>query len=300
MDADPDWLDTTEYPFDPNYFETDAGRMHYIDEGNEDDPPVVFLHGNPTWSFMYRDFVKGLRDDYRCVAPDYIGFGLSDKPADWSYLPEGHSAHVEALVEELGLEGVTLVTHDYGGPIGTRYAVENPDNVAALAPMNTFAWPVDDRLEARIFSATVGGPVGRLLVDNFNFFATGVMRMGFGSRPWIPATRSELPRDLHRQYTAPLSKNSERKGTWVFPHELTGSSDWFAGIWDRIDTLSEKPGFVAWGTNDPAFSVSDADRWLSALGETEYVEYEASHYVPEQKGKEIAPRLKRFLDERMG
>jgi len=295
----PGWLDTDEYPFGSNRFETADGVMHYVDEGDEDAPPVLFLHGNPTWSFMYRAFVRELSDDYRCVAPDYLGFGLSDKPRDWSYLPSDHSRHVEGLVDELGLEDVTLVMHDYGGPIGTRYAVDNPGNVAAIAPMNTFAWPVEDRLRARIFSATVGGRVGRVLIDRANLFATGVMRMGFGDRPWIPAGRDELPEELHRQYLMPLAKPAERKGTWVFPRELTGSTDWFADIWGRADVLSGKPGFVAWGVNDPAFSEADADRWLSALGDTEYRGYEASHYIPEQRGAEIAPVLNDFLEDRV-
>lgn len=299
MDTNPNWLDRNEYPFDSNYFETDAGRMHYLDEGDREDPPIVMLHGNPTWSFMYREFVKELSGNYRCVVPDYIGFGLSEKPPGWSYLPEEHSAHVESLIDELGLEDVTLVMHDYGGPIGTRYAVENPENIAALAPMNTFCWRVDERLEARIFSATVGGRVGKVLVDRLNFFATGVMRMGFGDRPWIPATRKQLPRGLHRQYTSPLSEPSERKGTWVFPHELRASSDWFGEIWSRSGELEDVPGFVAWGSNDPAFSERGAERWLSMLGETEYISYDASHYIPEQKGKDIAPLLGRFLDRKV-
>jgi len=290
-----EWLDTDEYPFDGDGFETDDGEMHYLDEGDEDAPPVVMLHGNPTWSFMYRDFVKELRDDYRCVVPDYLGFGLSDKPSDWTYLPRDHADKVSSLIEHLGLRDVTLVMHDYGGPIGTRYAVENPENVAALAPMNTFAWRLDDRLRARAFSATVGGPVGRALIDETNLFATGVMRLGFGDRRWLPAGRDELPRRLHRQYTTPLAKPSDRKGTWTFPRELTRSSGWFEDTWRRSDALADTPGFVAWGTKDPAFGTEDARRWVDALGETRYLRYEASHYLPEQRGEDIAPRLRRFL-----
>jgi haloalkane dehalogenase len=294
-----EWLDRTEYPFDGEYFETGAGEMHYLDEGDDDAPPVLMLHGNPTWSFMYRDFVKELREDYRCVVPDYLGFGLSEKPEGWTYLPEDHSENVEALIEYLGLEDVTLVMHDYGGPIGTRYAVDNPGNVAAVAPMNTFAWRVDDAVRARIFSATVGGDVGRALIDETNLFARGIMRLGFGDRRWLPAGRDQLPRDLHRQYTIPLSKPSERTGTWTFPGELTGSSDWFEQIWNRRDVLSDTPGFVAWGTKDPAFGTEDSRRWLNTLGETRYLRYDAGHYLPEARGDEIAPRLKAFLDTKI-
>jgi haloalkane dehalogenase len=114
--SDTSWIDRNEYPFASHYFETPAGKLHYVDEGKGQ--PVVMLHGNPTWSFLYRNLIKQLSPHYRCIAPDHIGFGLSDKPVDWSYLPEEHAKNLAALIEHLGLKDITLVVGDWGGPIG--------------------------------------------------------------------------------------------------------------------------------------------------------------------------------------
>lgn len=112
--ARPDWLNQTEYPFAAHYFDTPQGKMHYVDEG--DGEPTVLLHGNPGWSFKYREIIKAMSPTHRCIAPDYLGFGLSDKPADWDYLPVNHNQHVEALLDSLNLNDITFVFNDWGGP----------------------------------------------------------------------------------------------------------------------------------------------------------------------------------------
>jgi haloalkane dehalogenase len=134
------WLDKKEFPFRSNFINLDMGRMHYVDEG--DGEPIVMCHGNPTWSFLYRHLVKGLSPHYRCVAIDYIGFGLSDKPLTWSYLPHEQARNVETLIDRLGLKDITLVVQDWGGPIGLSYALRHPDNVKRLVIMNTWLWSV--------------------------------------------------------------------------------------------------------------------------------------------------------------
>lgn len=132
-----DWIDRNDYPFAPHYFQTAAGKLHYIDEG--DGQPIVMIHGNPAWSFIYRNLIKQFSSGYRCIAPDHPGFGLSDKPAGWSYLPEEHAKNLAALIAHLGLKNVTLVMQDWGGPIGINYAVAHPENVARIIAMNTWA-----------------------------------------------------------------------------------------------------------------------------------------------------------------
>jgi haloalkane dehalogenase len=113
-----EWLDRGEYPFRSRYVKTQYGDIHYVDEGAG--KVVLFVHGNPTWSFMYRHLIQGLSEHYRCVAPDHIGFGLSDKPRDAAYLPQFHAENLTAFIETLGLKDITLVIHDWGGPIGMR------------------------------------------------------------------------------------------------------------------------------------------------------------------------------------
>ena len=114
--SEADWIDRDEYPFESHYIQVPAGRMHYVDEGSGQ--PVVMVHGNPTWSFLYRKVIKRLQPEYRCIAMDHLGFGLSDKPKDWSYLPAEHSTNLATLIEGLGLKNITLVVQDWGGPIG--------------------------------------------------------------------------------------------------------------------------------------------------------------------------------------
>ena len=117
--------------------------LHYIDEGRGD--PVVMVHGTPTWSFLYRHVVKGLSKNYRCIAPDHIGFGLSDKPQGWSYTIEAQAKNLQVLLDSLDLEDITLVVHDFGGPIGLSYAIENPEKVSRLVIMNTWLWSLKKR-----------------------------------------------------------------------------------------------------------------------------------------------------------
>jgi haloalkane dehalogenase len=132
----PDWLNRNDYPFTSRYFDAPAGRMHYLDEGSGD--PILFVHGNPVWSFVYRHLIKSLCGSYRCIAPDHLGFGLSDKPAHWSYLPEEHAKNLELLLESLNLERITLVINDWGGPIGISYAIRHPERVRNLVITNSW------------------------------------------------------------------------------------------------------------------------------------------------------------------
>lgn len=120
------WIDREEYPFKSNFLQLEMGKMHYIDEGRG--PPIVMVHGNPTWSFLYRHLVKGLSKKYRCIAIDHIGFGLSDKPMEWSYLPEEHAKNLNVLIEKLDLKDITLIVQDWGGPIGLSYAISKHAN----------------------------------------------------------------------------------------------------------------------------------------------------------------------------
>ena len=134
------WLDRAAYPFAHRALAVDGGRMHYVDEGEGE--PIVFAHGTPTWSFLYRDLIRDLRRGYRCIAPDHIGFGLSDKPAGWGYRFADHRRNLAALIDHLGLKRFTLVAHDIGGPIGLGYALTQPGRVARLLLMNSFLWPL--------------------------------------------------------------------------------------------------------------------------------------------------------------
>ena len=138
----PAWLDRAAYPFTPHWADLPSGRMHYVDEGRGD--TLLFVHGTPTWSFEFRHLIKALSRRYRCVAPDHLGFGLSDRPADAAYTPEAHALASQRSSRTSGSTGVTLVVHDYGGPIGLPLALAADTRVARLILLNTWMWPFDD------------------------------------------------------------------------------------------------------------------------------------------------------------
>ena len=143
----------TIYPFQSKWFDSTAGRVHYIDEGSG--RPILFLHGNPTWSFLYRGIITRLRDEFRCIAVDYPGFGLSDRPADYGYTAAEHAEVVTALVDQLGLEDLIVMGQDWGGPIGMSVALSKPERVTGLVFGNTWFWPTD-RLMSSVFSVVIG------------------------------------------------------------------------------------------------------------------------------------------------
>lgn len=260
--------------------------MHYVDEGAG--PPVVLFHGNPTWSFLYRHVIQHLAPRYRCIAPDYLGFGLSDKPAGFSYRPEDHARHVHALLDGLGLEGATLVVQDWGGPIGLSYAVERPERVRRLVIMNTWMWAVDDDPRFALFSRILGNPLARLLIEQFNLFARVIMPMAY-------ADRARLTPAIHRQYLAPLATPADRTGSAVFPRAILGSTAWLADLWRRRDCLAGKDALIVWGVKDPAFRKPELERWMGLLPEAEVHRQPAGHYVQEELGPELGTLVEAFL-----
>ena len=285
----PEWLDRGMYPFDSNYVDLDAGRLHYVDEG--EGKPLVMLHGNPTWSFVYRHLIEGLSDEYRCIAPDYLGFGLSEKPRGWSYRPRDHARVVEQFLDGLDLTDATLFLQDWGGPIGMEYATTHTAAVDSFVVMNTAAWPMDYRRSVRAFAGVAGGPVGRYLARQHNAVVEYLMPLAFGDR-------SRLTPAVHDHYRKPLAEPDDREGTWVFPRELIGSTDWLADIWDRRETVAGDPALLCWGMQGPLFGTRSLGRWQALFPNARTVSFpEAGHFVQEERGAEMVTEVRRFLGE---
>ncbi|MEW6645895.1 MAG: alpha/beta fold hydrolase [Pseudomonadota bacterium] len=283
----PEWLDRNAYPFEPHYFQTAAGRMHYVDVGSGE--PIVFLHGNPAWSFLYRKQISRFSAGYRCIAPDLIGFGFSDKPRDWEYLPEQHAANIAALIDHLGLDRITLVVNDWGGPIGMSYAVNHPEKVQRLVVLNTWAWPVDDDFHYTSFSALMGGPLGRFLIRRFNFFVNSFMRVAFGDK-------RRLEKAAHAHYRHALPTPDARKGCCVFPGQIIGSTKWLAALWSRIGLLKETSTLFVWGMKDIAFREKELQRWQAALPNSHTVRLPGvGHFVAEEAPEALAEAMEAFL-----
>ena len=275
------------YDFEPHYREQDGLRMHYLDEGSG--PPVLLLHGEPTWSYLYRKIVPELTPAARAIAPDYFGFGRSDKPLrveDYSY--DLHSASIAGLVEELDLRDVTVVVQDWGGPIGLRLAVEHPDRVARLVIMNT----------------GIGG--GRPPSDEWLRFRDFVQRVGTDLIPGKLVRIScvqEMPDEVEEAYSAPWPVPESKAGVLAFPGLVPISPehpDTPAHLRVR-EALSrwEKPVLVLFSDSDPIFSPRVAERIAAHIPgalEPEIVAG-AGHFLQEDQGEQIGARIRRFVAE---
>jgi haloalkane dehalogenase len=282
----PAWLDTRAYPFDSRAVELDGLRVHYVDEGTG--PTVLFVHGLPTWSFLWRHLIAGLRDRHRCVALDLPGFGLSDKPAGDAYRPEDQARRLAAFADALRLKDFALVVHDFGGPIGLSLALERPDSVSRLVLFNTWMWSLaDDRQYARV-GRVLSSTLGRVLYERVGFSVNVV---------WRHAVRDpSYTRAVHRQYAAPLAEPAARHATWIYARELLGSSAWYETLWARRARLARIPALLVWGARDPAFGKL-LPRWRSVFERAEVLELaDAGHAPQETRAGEIVPVVLRFLD----
>ena len=285
-DATPDWLDRGAYPFEPYTFETADGRMHYVDEG--EGPPVVLVHGTPTWSFLWRGLIRALAPDHRVIAPDHLGFGLSDKPPGAPYRPEDHARRLASLIDGLGLHDVALVVHDFGGPIGLSYAVERPENVQALVVYNTWMWSkAGDPATVRA-SRLLGGPLGRWLYTRLNLSPRVLL-------PAVYADKATLTAEIHRHYMRPFPDAASRHAPATLARELVASSTWYDSLWARRGVLAEMPALIVWGERDPTFGSDDLRRWREALPQAWVRTYPDAGHVVQEEAPESAVTVADFL-----
>lgn len=281
------WLDRTEYPFEHHFINLNAGRMHYVDEGSGD--PILMVHGTPSWSFLYRHLIKALRDKYRVIAPDHLGFGLSDKPADWSYCPEDQARNLRVFIERLGLKNIALMVHDFGGPIGLSYALDQPDNVRRLVIFNTWMWSLKGERSVEMAGRLLGGAVGRSLYQRFAFSVNMLL-------PKLYGDRSKLTPAIHDHYRRPMDDPQARTATWVYARELLQSSGWYEELWSRRDRLSHISALLIWGMKDAAFGPAYLKRWQTVFPNAQTLIYpDAGHFVQEEVRDAPVPALRAFL-----
>ena len=267
-------------------FRTPAGPLAYTDLG--DGPPIVFLHGNPTSARLYRHLLRDLAADYRCIAPDYLGFGRSAAPTDFSYRPPAHAVLVERLLRSLDLSNLTLVLHDWGGPIGLAYALRHPDTVRRLVLMNTWAWPLTHRPLLQAASRLLATPLGRLAVEHGNAFARVLMPM---------TTGADGPHEWIADYTAALDTPPRRHACWAFARALRPEANWLRALWTRRHPLQDCPALLCWGMADPAFGTERClRRWRATLPTATVRRYPSvGHYVPEERGPALVDAVRQFL-----
>ena len=244
-------VDPAEYPFQSRWYQRGGSAMHYIDEG--EGIPVVMCHGNPTWSYIYRNIIKALSPNFRCIAYDLPGFGFSEHPAGYGYTPQEHAEWVEALLfEHLKLEKFILVVQDWGGPIGLSIATRFPERILGLVISTTFAWA--PRPLFRIFSTMFGSALGRYLILQHNFFAARLVPMLL--------TRKAATATTLKAYTDPFPTPASRRGTAVFPRQIIAATPWLEAIRARLRTLAGKPVEFVFGLKDIGTLPGDMARWL--------------------------------------
>lgn len=264
------------------------GRMHYVEAGAG--PTVLFVHGTPTNSYEYRHLMAALSPTHRCIAPDHLGFGKSDRPPGFPYTPEAHAEALREFVEALGLDRFTLVVHDFGGPIGLPLALDGGSRVDRLVLMNTWAWPIDDDPRMARGARLIGGGVGRFLYRHANASLRLIMPSAYGDK-------RKLTREIHRRY---LDVFRDREARVLVLHALArallGSSGHYRSLLERIGALTQRPVLIVWGMKDSAFPPYQLERWRSLLPDATIVRIEgAGHWPHEEEPEQVVAALQRFL-----
>jgi haloalkane dehalogenase len=281
------------YPFANHWLDFDGIRLHYVDEGRGD--PVVMLHGNPTWSFYYRDLIRDLRSDYRVIAPDHVGMGLSDKPNDsrYEYSLRRRVDDLETLLERLGVtERVTLVLHDWGGMIGMAWASRHPDRVRRLVILNTAAFRLPPTKRLPLSLRLCRSPLGPLLVRGLNLFCRGGLRY-CAMRP--------LPPEVRSAYLAPYDSWANRIAVLRFVQDIPlrpGQRGYeiVSEVQDGLYRFRDRPMLLCWGRHDFVFDDHFLAEWRRRFPEAEtHVFEDAGHYVLEDAGERIVPLVRDFL-----
>ena len=285
----PTWVDPNLLPFESHFADIDGATVHYLDEG--DGPVLLMLHGNPTWSFLYRHLIAGLKDQFRCIALDYPGFGLSTAPNGYGFTAAEHARVVERFVTSLGLEGITPIVQDWGGPIGFSVAVRNPERFRAFVIGNTWAWPVQGNRRFELFSKLLGSQlVGGFLVKNLNVFHRVFLTAGMN--------RKKPTAQERRMYDMPHPDTASRQAVHVMPREILSARPLLEEIQRGIARVADRPALIVWGNRDQAFRKPELVRWQRTFPNHRTVILEgAGHYIQDDAPEEIVAAIKESWPE---
>ncbi len=280
--------------FTPRFFTRDGLSMHYLDEGQGE--PVVMVHGNPSWCWLYRDLVATLKANYRCLVPDHIGMGLSDRPADnvYTYTLDSRVADFSAWMDKVLPTGpVNLIMHDWGGAIASAWATRNPDRVKRLVVFNTAAFPMPaGKGLPKALDLARNSRLGAFLVERLNAFAVG--------SAWT-STRKRLTKAERDAFVAPYDTPNARRATLRFVQDIPLSAA--DPAWATIDStgkklalLADKPMLILWGLKDFVFDRDYFNEWCRRFPKAEAIGFsDAGHYVIEDAKDTILPKVAAFL-----
>lgn len=279
------------YPFEPKSLTTAGGaRLSYLDEGPRSDEAVLMLHGNPTWSFFYRDVVRSLSPDMRCIVPDHVGMGLSEKPENYDYSLGTRIADIEALVASLGLKRIHLIVHDWGGAIGFGFATRHPEMIGRIVILNTAAF-FSKHIPKRIVLCRAGF-LGKWLVRGLNGFA--------GPASWMSTLRPLAP-EVKRGFLFPYDSWANRVAVHRFVQDIPMSTCHATrlvldGIEAKLPLLADREKIILWGGKDFCFNDHFLKRWREIYPQAPVQRYaDAGHYVLEDAGDDARPRIRDFI-----
>jgi haloalkane dehalogenase len=287
---------TNLYPFNGRFLDRGGIRLHYLDEG--DGPAVVMLHGNPSWSFYYRNLVLALRRRHRCIVPDHIGCGLSDKPSteQYDYSLKSRIADLDALLERLGVKECSLIVHDWGGMIGMAWAVRNVQRVRRLVVLNTAAFhiPKSKRLPLALWLGR-NSRLGTWLIRGLNLFCRRAASIGVQREP--------MPADVRAEYLRPYDNWQNRIAISKFVQTIPlkpGDPGYeiVTEVEQGLPNLQAVPMLIAWGLRDFVFDHHFLAEWEQRFPDAEVMRFEdCGHYILEDAAKEVIPRICNFLKE---
>lgn len=240
----PAWVDDELFPFESRFVELDGSVVHYVDEGTG--PTLLMLHGNPVWSFVYREVIARLRDRFRCVALDFPGFGLSTGAPGYRYRAQDHADLLVRFVDRLDLAELTLVGHNWGGPLGLYAAQRRPERFTRLVLSNTWCWPLNGDLGSELFSRGMGNPVGRALMRRFNPLVDRFI-------PFVHHRRKPTAAEM-AHYREATATPDRRHAAAVLPGELVGARAFFDTLVAGMEPVAPLPTLILWATEDPIFT----------------------------------------------
>ena len=277
----PEWLDRSLFPFTSRFAEIDGNTVHYVDEGSG--PVLLLLHGNPTWSFLYRHIVRKLSPHFRCIALDYPGFGLSIPRPSYKFLPREHSDVLEKFVDRLDLRDLRLMVQDWGGPIGLGFAGRRPELIHSLVLGNTFAWPAHRSKGMGAFSRVVGSSPARFLITRYNMLARWLIPAGINRK----LAEQELA-----AYMGPFPTPASRLPMWIFAHQILASAEYLAEVETGLSVLREKRALIVWGEADGAFRTPDRLRLVEHFPNHRLcLLADAKHFIQENAPDEICAAI---------
>ena len=275
-------------PFSPHYIKLEQGTIHYIDEGTGE--VLLFVHGTPTWSYLYRNLITHFKNHYRCIATDNLGFGLSTSSPGFPGTPEAHSEVLSNFIQTLDLNHITLIVHDFGGPIGLAAGIENNPRIKRVVAFNTWLWETKTNPEAQKANKILQTWIGKFLYINMNFSVNVLLKKAFYNKKKLTAS-------LFKAYKFPFLTRKSRHSALQLGKSLMGSSDWYDEQYQQIGKLKHLPWLFIWGEKDPYLGNRELIKWKEVLPEATYKLVDAGHFVQEEQPEKAIQHLETFLNE---